>query len=205
MEESSGREVDHIELVAAILLGVAAMAIAWSTYQSALWGGIQDEGYTESVREANKAVDQLQAADRIRALDQLVFVEIRTTGVCEEGEESNDIACERLLESMTEAGRAAVANVPAGTNPFESPAYLDALYAEGEAARDASDELFQQAGEANNHGDNHELAATILTAVLFFAGIAAVMDDRRIGWTLVAAAGLFLVVGLIYTATLPLA
>lgn len=205
MEEGSGREVDYIELVAAILLGVAAVAIAWSTYQSALWGGIQDEGYTESVREASKAVDQLQAADRIRALDQLVFVEIRTTGVCEEGEESNDIACERLLESMTEAGRAAVANVPAGTNPFESPAYLDALYAEGEAARDASDGLFQQAGEANNHGDNHELAATILTAVLFFAGIAAVMDDRRIEWTLVAAAGLFLVVGLVHSATLPLA
>ena len=41
----------------------------------------------------------------------LVFVEVRTTGVCEEGEQSNAVGCERLLESMTDEGRAAVAAV----------------------------------------------------------------------------------------------
>jgi len=60
---------DYVELVAAVLLGLAAMAIAWSSCQSALWGGQQDEAYTESVRAANEAVDLLQAADTARALD----------------------------------------------------------------------------------------------------------------------------------------
>lgn len=63
-------QVDYVELVAAILLGIGAVAIAWSTYQAPLWGGIHDEGYTESIREASNAVDLLQAADRISALDQ---------------------------------------------------------------------------------------------------------------------------------------
>ena len=46
--------LDYVELVAAILLGLAAVVIAWSTYQAALWGGLQDEGYTESVRRGQQ-------------------------------------------------------------------------------------------------------------------------------------------------------
>lgn len=204
MSDNAGG-VDYVELVAAILLGVAAVAIAWSTYQSALWGGIQDEGYTESVREASSAVDLLQAADRIRALDQLVLVELQVSGVCEEGELGDDVSCDRLLANMSDGGRAAVDVAAAGTNPFDSPAYVGELYSRGEAARTASDESFAEAGEANEHGDNHELAATILTAVLFFAGIATVLDDRRIALSLISAAGFLLVAGLIYSVTLPVA
>jgi hypothetical protein len=198
--------VDRVELVAAILLGVAAIAIGWSTYQAGLWGGIQDEGYTESVREASVAVDGLQAADRIAAIDQLLFVELRTSGACDDTPQGDPVVCERLLEGMSPAGRDAVAAWSEGDpNPFTSQSYIDALYQEGLQAKDASDAEFARAGEANENGDNHELAATILTAVLFFAGIAAVMDDRRIGWALIIAACVFLVVGVGYSFTLPLA
>lgn len=206
MTDNDGPSIDYIELVAAIMLGIAAMAIAWSTFQAALWGGIQDEGYTESTREASNAVDLLQAADRISALDQLLFVEIRISGVCEQSDQADPVACERIVASMSDPGRTAFAAWPADdSSPFESQAYVDELYGPGEAARLASDTFFQQAGEANETGDNHELAATILTAVLFFAGIAAVMDDRRIGWGMIAAAGLFLVTGIAYGIRLPLA
>lgn len=203
---SDSGAVDLVEMVAAILLGAAALAIAWATYQSALWGGIQDERYTESAREASVAVDQLQAADRIRALDQLLFVEIRTTQVCEAGADADAERCDRLLESMSDPGRAAVGSWSEGDpSPFDTTGYVDELYGSGNAAREASDEQFRSAGAANEHGDDHELAATILTAVLFFAGVATVVDDRRIGWSLVGAAGVFLVAGLGYSITLPLA
>lgn len=199
--------VDMVELVAAILLGIAALAIAWSTYQAGLWGGIQDEGYTESAREASAAVDQLQAADRVRSLDQLLFVEIRSSQACEVGGGSADAAlCERLVENLSDPGRSAVEQWSEGDlSPFETADYVEALYANGTAARETSDQRFESAGEANEHSDNHELAATILTAVLFFAGVATVVDDRRIGWGLIAAASVFLVAGLVYSATLPLA
>ena len=36
--------LDYVEFVAAVLLGLATVVIAWSTYQAALWGGQQDEG-----------------------------------------------------------------------------------------------------------------------------------------------------------------
>ncbi len=46
---------------------------------------------TESVRAANHAVDLLQAADTIRTLDQSLFVELVTSGVCDEGERGDEV------------------------------------------------------------------------------------------------------------------
>jgi len=208
MASENSTEIDIPELVATILLGLAAMAIAWSTFQAGLWGGQQDEAYTESVREANNAVDLLQAADSIRTLDQSLFVEAFTSGVCEEGDQGNPIACERLLSAMSKEGAAAVnawLGTDQSTNPFESPVYLEKLYGQGEAAERVSEEHFADGAAANEHGDNYELASTILTAVLFFSGMAIVIDAIRLRWSLLALAGLFLISGIAYMLTLPLA
>jgi hypothetical protein len=200
-------ERDVTEFVAALLLGLAAVAIAWSTYQSGLWGGQQDEAYTESVRQANKAVDLLQAADTIRTLDQSLFVEVLTSGVCDEGEQGDQVACEQVLANMSVEGAAAVdewsTNVE--SKPFESPSYVDALYGQGEEAKLVSNQFFDEAGEANENGDNYELASTILTIVMFFAGISVVIVNRHISWAMLSAASLLLVGATGYAVTLPLA
>lgn len=204
-ETDSG--LDLVEFVAAFLLGLAAIAIAWSTFQSELWGGQQDEAYTESVRQANKAVDSLQAADTIRTLDQALFVEALTSGVCGEGEQSNDEACDQILATMSDEGAAAVGEWLTGnvSKPFESSAYLDTFYSQGEEAKVVSQQFFEEGGEANEHGDNYELASTILTAVLFFGGISVVLDDRRIAWALLTGASVLFVGASVYVASLPLA
>ena len=198
---------DPLEIVAAVLLGLAVVAIGWSTYQSALWGGVQDESYTESVRQANDAVDLLQAGDTIRSLDQGLFVAVVASQVCDGGELSDESACQRLLVGMSDPGAAATDEWvrKRDTNPFQSPSYLEAIRGEGEEARLASDRSFVAAGQANENGDNYELAATILTAVLFFAGISVVLSDRRIRWALLAAASLLLVGATAYVVTLPVA
>lgn len=200
-------EFAYVELVAAVLLGLAAMAIAWCTYQSALWGGQQDEAYTESVRAANEAVDLLQAADTIRALDQTLYVEVLSSGVCDDGARGDAATCERILANMSDEGTAAIGSWMSGdtANPFESQAYTAALYGEGERARATSDEFFSQGGEANENGDNYELASTALTAVLFFAGISLVLHGSRTRWALLIIAGLLFVVGAGYAVTLPVA
>jgi hypothetical protein len=199
--------LDKVEFVAAFLLGLAAIAIAWSTFQSELWGGQQDEAYTESVRQANKAVDLLQAADTIRTLDQILFVEVLTSGVCDEGERGDEIACDQILANMSDEGAAAVDEWLTGnvSNPLKSSAYIDTFSGQGEEAKLVSQQFFEEGGEANEHGDNYELASTILTAVLFFAGIAAVLDDRRIAWALLTGASLLFIGASVYVASLPLA
>jgi hypothetical protein len=197
---------DPVELIAAILLGLAAMAIAWSTFQSALWGGRQDEAYTESVREANNAVDLLQAADNTRALDQALFVEVATSDVCQPATRSD--RCDAVLVNMSDEGAAAVESwldSERTSSPFESGSYLDALYSEGEGAEELSQVRFDEAGEANARGDNYELAATLLTVVLFFAGISVVIHDRTIQIALLAVAGIVFVGSLGFVLTLPTA
>jgi hypothetical protein len=199
--------LDKVEFVAAFLLGLAAIAIAWSTFQSELWGGQQDEAYTESVRQANKAVDLLQAADTIRTLDQILFVEVLTSGVCNEGEQGDEMVCDQILANMSDEGAAAVDVWLTGnvSNPLKSSAYIDTFSGQGEQAKLVSQQFFEEAGEANENGDDYELASTILTAVLFFGGISVVLDDRRIAWALITGASLLLVGASVYIASLPLA
>jgi hypothetical protein len=199
--------LDKVEFVAAFLLGLAAIAIAWSTFQYGLWGGQQDEAYTESVRQANEAVDLLQAADTIRTLDQILFVEALTSGVCGDGEQGDPVACDQILANLSDEGAAAVDEWLTGnvSNPFESSAYLDTFSGQGEEAKLVSQQFFEEAGEANENGDNYELASTILTAVLFFGGISVVLDDRRIAWSLLTGAGVLFIGASVYVASLPLA
>jgi hypothetical protein len=199
--------LDKVEFVAAFLLGLATIAIAWSTFQSELWGGQQDEAYTESVRQANKAVDLLQAADTIRTLDQILFVEVLTSGVCNEGEQGDEMVCDQILANMSDEGAAAVDVWLTGnvSNPLKSSAYIDTFSGQGEQAKLVSQQFFEEAGEANENGDDYELASTILTAVLFFGGISVVLDDRRIAWALITGASLLLVGASVYIASLPLA
>jgi hypothetical protein len=153
-------QLNVTELIATLLMGLAAVAIAWSTYQSALWGGQQDEANTESVRHASKVVDLLQVGDRIKALDQLLFIEVLTSHTCDGDEQGDRIVCEQLLANMSDEGAAAVEDwLNSGdSNLFESPAYLDALYEQGEEAKLVSEQFFDEAGEANENGDEFELA-----------------------------------------------
>jgi len=51
---------DHLfEIVAAIMLGVASVAAAWSGYQAALWGGVQSADY---VRASGYRVESTKAS-----------------------------------------------------------------------------------------------------------------------------------------------
>jgi hypothetical protein len=68
-----------------------------------------------------------------------------------------------------------------------------------------SQQFFEEAGEANENGDDYELASTILTAVLFFGGISVVLDDTRIAWALLTGAGVLFIGASVYVASLPLA
>lgn len=49
------RAFDPFELAAAILLGLAAMGVAWSSYQSGLWGGKMTEAYSEASKITTEA------------------------------------------------------------------------------------------------------------------------------------------------------
>ena len=170
-DAATKRRFDVYEIIAAVLLGVATVAIAWSANQSNLWGGSQDKLLAQSVRVSNEAVDSFQKGDTTQQLDQLLFVELLIQFDTNDEENFTGVE-EQIFNNLSEAGVAAFDLWAEERTefPFEEDAYYDSLFAEGEELSAESDRLYDTAVQANTNGDNYVLASTLMATVLFFAG-----------------------------------
>ncbi|MDH3500177.1 MAG: hypothetical protein OEM97_08650 [Acidimicrobiia bacterium] len=210
-EGRSGRaDHDALEVIAALLLGLAAVAIAWSAYQASLWGGIQDTALAESVLLSNRAVDEFQLADTTLAFDQALFVNLvvllTESGVTAEEFDGfvNDGLGGFILDNMSE--QADVATTDWFLNDLPLPfddTYQDVLYAEANRLADESSVSFETASGANRHSDDWVLASTILAAVLFLAGISTALRSRGTRKILMAGSTILFLGSIAFMLTLP--
>jgi hypothetical protein len=193
----------RLEFFAAVVLGLAAIAVAWASFQSSLWGGIQDSKLTESVLVGNEATDAFQQGDTIQSLDQVLFVEYLTLTF---SGGDPDLA-EFVLSNMSPEGQAATAEWFESDleRPFDSETYQNALYSTGLELQEDSAGLFEEAATANENADKYDLATTILALVLFFAGIATLISRREVTMALLGVSAVLLVGSVIYVLTLPTA
>ena len=195
---------DLLEVIATVVLGVAIMLIAWNALQSSLWGGEQAKATTDAVLTSNAANDSYQLADGVKILDQLLFVEVFTSGVCDEGEAADEEACDQILNNMSPPGLdAASAWFDGEQFPFESDAYSTEIYSEADALDVESNEFVVAADQANTNADRYDTASTILATVLFFAGISLVVAWRRLRIVLLGIASVVLLGSAVYVVTLP--
>ena len=61
------------ELVVVLVLGLTALAMAWSGYQASLWEGIQSSSYTQASGARTDAAQQRSEANQFRIADLTVF------------------------------------------------------------------------------------------------------------------------------------
>lgn len=195
-----------------MLLGLAAVAISFSAYQAALWGGIQDETLIDSVLTSNGSVDLYQLADTKLTSDQALFIEILTSGACDEEEDLNEIdalsVCGQIFGGLSEEGLRAVKVWDESEDefhefPFRTTEYDDSLYGPGDELAEKSRVFFGDAKAASKNGDGYELASAFLTTVLFFAGISLVVRRRLVRLILLAGSSVILVGSTAYLLTLP--
>lgn len=206
-EERSGPDHDLLEVVATVILGLAVLAIAFSSLQSSLWNGEQATATTSSVLASDQANDLFQLADGTKTLDQILFVEFLVscnTDAADESDEGLGFACEQIFNNLSEPGQDALEVWLESDDvlPFETDAYLSELYLEAEDEREASEALFLEAREANTNGDRFETASTSLAMVLFFAGISLVIGWVRLRWVLLGISMLIFVVAIVYLLSL---
>lgn len=118
-EKDTARPFEALELIAAILLGLAAIATAFASFQSALYDGKSVESYSKSNRTATEA-----AAERSRAIvemsrDNTIDTEVMRL-VLEADDVGNPAAEQRyysiatylLTRQMSEAGYKALGLPP---------------------------------------------------------------------------------------------
>lgn len=169
------------EIVSAVMLGLVALATAWSGYQSARWGGVQSTKYSqasalrvESTRASTTAGIQTQ-------IDVALFSNW-INAYASDNQVLETFYRERFRPEFIPAFEAWIATDPANnpeapTSPFAMPEYKLAATQQSQDLEHQASATFEEGKAANQQSDDYILNAVILASVLFFAGIA-----PRFGW-----------------------
>lgn len=197
----------RLELVTTILLAVAAVAVAWASYQAARWHGEQAATFSRANATRIESARASGVANRQVLIDVTTFTQWADAYAQDETELA-DFYRERFRDEFKPAVEAWIATRPlqnpaAPQSPFAMPEYT--LAADDEAKR-LETEAGQYADEANEdikQADMYVLSVVLFAAALFFAG----MSTRlRAGRARVAVVGLGCTIFLgtvVWLATLP--
>jgi hypothetical protein len=196
-----------LEILTTVLLAVAAVATAWSTYQASLWNGIQATNYTEASAARTRAGQKHLEANQGRLAD-LSLVENLLNAESRGDTSLADFYRVRFREPLKTAFAAWSAldprtNVNAPSSPLDMPEYRPAMEQDSAALSATADETFQRGEDANASSDSYVATTIFFASALFFAAVSERFDYRpaRIGLLTVAAVVLFS--GIIFLATRP--
>jgi hypothetical protein len=166
---------DWIEIAATVLLALAAVATAWSSYQAARWNG--EQAKTSSA--VNKArIDAARAADLANA-QQEVDVATFSQWIDAYAREEARLAAfyfKRFRAEFKPAVNAWLATRPlesdsAPLTPFAMPQYRLAATAEAERLDRRGEELAAKVRRDIQRSTNYVLGVVLFAVALFFAGM----------------------------------
>ncbi len=198
----------HFELLAAILLSIAAVATAWSGYQGARWHGEQARAQSASIAARVESTRAANVANRQGEIDVALF----TQWVDAYARDEVELAAfyrKRFRPEFQPAFNAWVATKPrknpdAPLSPFALPEYKLSANATAERLEARAARFSVSVGRFIQRADNYSLAVVLFATSLFFAGISTRLRSSKpqlvilgLGYTLFLAA-------LIWVATFPI-
>jgi hypothetical protein len=202
-----GKRDRRIELLATILLSAAALAAAWSTFQSGRWRGVQASNTGKSTAARVQSAQASTRAGQLTQIDIATFmqwVNARASG----NERLTAFYRRRFRPEFRPAFDAWVATRPlqsptAPATPFAMPQYRTAESARADRLGAAAGGRLVAAGRANRNADDYLLAVVLFASALFFAGIATKLRSARQREVLLGLGGLIFLGALIWVATIP--
>lgn len=196
------------ELLATVLLVLAALGTSWSSYQATRWNGEQAAaaGRTNGIRiEASRAQGLAEAQTQIDVATFIAWADADQRG-------ENDLAqfyVDRFRDEFQTAFDAwlatkPLANAEAPPTPFAMQEYQ--LDSRGQAEQlDAQAEA--SAAEVRldiQRSSNYVLTVVLYAIVLFFAGMSTRVNAPRLRWALTIAGCLVFVGAIAWIATFPI-
>jgi hypothetical protein len=185
------------QVVAAILLGLAATFTALSAYEADLLDGEALQGYTNSTRTLSDANAFYAQGNQTTAMDQQLFIAYTTAiqqGDTALADHLTTLMRPKLREGIAwweDNGDAVTPMDETDENPYLVEDFSEAYDLEQEAGK-----LFDVAVKADNQGDKFELSTVLFALTLFFGGISTVFDKRAVSHALLAMCGVALIAGL---------
>ena len=185
----------RLELAAAVLLTLAAVATAWSSYQSASWHGKQAEAQSASIAARVESTRAENVASRQAQIDVALFTQWVDAYARGETELASFYE-ERFRDEFKPAFDAWVATKPrtnpkAPLSPFAMPQYKLAATAEADRLEAEAAAQSQLVKVDIQRADNYLLAVVLFAVSLFFAGISTRLHIRSArmivlvtGWTI---------------------
>jgi len=198
------RRLHRIELLSTVLLAVAAVATAWSTYQSTQWRGEQAADTAKATAARIQSSEFATRAGQLTQIDIATFVQWTNAHVAGNNELA-DFYRRRFRPEFQPAFDAWLATKPftnpnAPLTPFAMPQYkvseaVESAQLNAQAAMHTND-----AEAANQRADDYVLAVVLLAAALFFAGISTKLHSQgqreallALGWLIFLGTAIWLV------------
>jgi len=190
---------DHrLELAAAILLALAAIATAWATYQSSVWRGKQAQAQSASIAARVESTRQAAVANRQAQVDLALFTQWIDAYARGQGDLSSFYR-KRFRAEFEPAFEAWIATRPrenenAPLSPFAMAQYRLAASTQAEALEREAGEFSHAVARNIERADRYMLAVVLFAIALFFAAISMRLRSRdvRVG---ILIAGYVLFVG----------
>jgi hypothetical protein len=164
-----------MEVAGALLLVLATVATAWSSYQASRWHGEQAEAQSTATAMRLESTRASGAANREGQIDVQIF--IQWVDARQQGDaELAGFYRNRFTDRFKPAFRAWIATNPledpdAPPSPFALPQYKVAATAEADRLETQATAASEEAKEDIQRADNYVLAVVLFAASLFFGGL----------------------------------
>ena len=202
-----GRQASRFEVVATVLLALAAVATAWSGYQASRWHGEQAIAFSHANALRVESTRASDLADTQTEIDVATFTQW-VDAYARHDTRLADFYRRRFRSEFQPAVAAWVATHPlenagAPLTPFAMPNYRLAATAEAERLTGAAAAAATEASRDIQRANDYVLAVVLFSAALFFGGISTRPQGRRPRVVLLGMGCAVLVGVLAWVATFP--
>ena len=203
----SDRWEGRLELIAVILLGLAATATAWAAFQGGQYDGQMLTAFTQANLSLSDANALYSEGTQTYIEDELIF--LRYIEAVEEGDDkfANFLRDSLMSDQLVAGIEWWETDGDEFDTPFvdENPAYVIESYKQADELTEATDASFEEGKGANQTGDKYNLITVLLAASLFVVGIATSFKVLRVRAALIGIGALIFLLSTAWMLTLPVA
>lgn len=199
--EAVPQKLRNLELIAAILLGLATMLTAYAAYRGSIVSDGVLQNYSAASAAQAEAYDAFAVSDKFETTEQTLFLQFMVTA-------QTDAATAGYIQTLMGPEMQTLMAVWAADptepiSPFmgDYPELLDLPSAialeEGNGFLITAKDYQAAAQKADDEGDVFELSSVFLAVTLFLAGVATLLKTRKIQRVVLLLGSAMLVIGTI--------
>ena len=195
------------ELIAAIVLSVAALLSSYAGFQGELWDGEQAANYALAEQNRTDSSKKATVAVQFATLDAMLFAKW-IDAYSANNKQLETFYRERFRPEFRPAFEQwrltrPETNPKAPPTPFHMPGYLDRTTNAARNLERKADERFADGQRANDISDAYGQGSVILALALFMGGITQTFDTRKTRVMLLGLATFCLLLGVVRILGLP--